>query len=155
MRWSIWCLVWWIWSHKNENMHFFSLNKLCLKQSLLRSHWKKVRGIEKKSTPTPLKALLTIIIDMPEASDPSYQLEYRIRTVHSVLLHIIVGANFSPAFSKNEIFSVCQYSLPNNVTFYPSPPFIWIIFPLIPLVSLVALWETKMSHNKNRMSSAH
>ena len=38
----------------------FSLNKLCLKQSLLRSPWKKVRRLE-KSTPTPLQALLTII----------------------------------------------------------------------------------------------
>ena len=38
----------------------FSLNKLCLKQSLLRSSCKKVRRLE-KSTPTPLQALLTII----------------------------------------------------------------------------------------------
>ena len=34
-------------------MCVFSLNKLCLKQSLLRSPWKKVRRLE-KSTPTPL-----------------------------------------------------------------------------------------------------
>ena len=39
-------------------MRFYSLNKLCSKQSLPRSLWKKVRRLE-KSTPTPLQALLT------------------------------------------------------------------------------------------------
>merc|ERR1711989_281093 len=47
--------------HKDSNIAFiFGLNKLCSKQSLSRSLWKKVHRLE-KSSPTPLVALLTNI----------------------------------------------------------------------------------------------
>ena len=54
MRWSIWYFGWIIFITKIARIAFiFGLNKLCSKQSLSRSLWKKVRRLE-KSTPTPL-----------------------------------------------------------------------------------------------------
>ena len=61
MRWSIWYFGWIIFITKLARIAFiFGLNKLCSKQSLSRSLWKKVHRLE-KSTPTPWVAWLTNI----------------------------------------------------------------------------------------------
>ena len=75
---------------------FFSLNKLCLKQSLLRSPWKKVCRLE-KSTPTPLQALLTIIryggFLIARPLDPKLSLCFAICICHICIIVIFTNEN--------------------------------------------------------------